>query len=48
MALSKLFAPKNGQGGVKKTQKKSSKSIFERWKKQILGQFEPYLQKVHF
>ena len=36
MALSKIFvAPKNGQGGVKKSKKKNSEKIFERWKKNL-------------
>ena len=46
MALSRIFvAPKNGQGGVKKSKKIFSEKIFERWKK-IGGPLGPYLPKV--
>ena len=43
MALSKIFvAPKNGQGGVKKSKKNFfSEKIFERWEKQIFGPLGP-------
>ena len=50
MALSKIFvAPKNGQGGVKK----SKKNIFFQKKyskdgKKILGPLGPYLPKIDF
>ena len=47
MALSRIFvAPKNGQGGVKKSKKNFfSEKIFERWEKKILGPLGPFLQK---
>ena len=50
MALSRIFvAPKNGQGGVKKSKKNFfSEKIFERWEKQILGPLGPYLHKIDF
>ena len=50
MALSKIFvAPKNGQGGVKKSKKNFfSEKIFERWEKQILGPLGPFLAKIDF
>ncbi len=50
MALSKIFvAPKNGQGGVKKSKKNFfSEKIFERWEKKILGPLGPYLPKIDF
>ena len=48
MALSKIFvAPKNGQGGVKKSNFFSEK-IFERWGKKIWGPLGPYLPKIDF
>ena len=50
MALSKIFvAPKNGQGGVKKSKKIFfSEKIFERWEKKILGPLGPFLAKIDF
>ena len=50
MALSRIFvAPKNGQGGVKKSKKIFfSEKIFERWEKKILGPLGPFLKKIDF
>ena len=47
MALSKIFvAPKNGQGGVKKSKIKFRKNIRKMEKK--LGLLGPYLPKIDF
>ena len=51
MALSKIFvAPKNGQGGVKKSKKKIffQKKYSKDGKKKILGPLGPYLPKIDF
>ena len=49
MALSKIFvAPKNGQGGVKKSKKIFFRKNIRKMGKKILGPLGPFLQKIDF
>ena len=49
MALSRIFvAPKNGQGGVKKSKKNFFRKNIRKMGKKILGPLGPYLPKIDF